>query len=281
MKEAETPKVSVIMGIYNCEDTLKESIESIINQTYKNWELILCDDMSADRTYNIAKSYVCKYPDKIRLIKNDRNSGLAWSLNHCLEYVTGEYIARQDGDDLSVKDRFEIQVKFLEENKEYDLVGSKMISFDESGIKGIRGVPFDEPHICDLSKSTAFCHATIMSRSYVYRELNGYRVNQYTMRCEDVDLWFRFFAKGYRGYNLQEGLYMVRDDLDSYKRRTVKSYIYLMKVNYEGYRLVNMPKKHYIYLLKPILSLITPKFIMKSYHNKKYSNLFKMNDHRL
>lgn len=271
----ENGKVSVIMGIYNCQDTLRESIDSIINQTYDNWELIMCDDMSTDNTYKIAQSYIEKYPNKIKLIQNKKNSGLAFSLNQCLKYVTGEFIARQDGDDLSVKNRFEVQVKFLEENRQYDLVASKMISFDENGVNGLRGVLFDEPKISNLSKSTAFCHATIMAREYVYKELNGYRVNKYTMRCEDVDLWFRFFAKGYKGYNLQEGLYMVRDDLDSYKRRTLKSYIYLMKVNYDGYRMVNMPKKYYVFLIKPIISALIPKSIMKVYHKNRVENIVK------
>lgn len=265
----ENGKVSVIMGIYNCQDTLRESIDSIINQTYNNWELIMCDDMSTDNTYKIAQSYLEKYPNKVKLIQNKKNSGLAFSLNQCLKYVTGEFIARQDGDDLSVKNRFEVQVKFLEENKQYDLVASKMISFDENGVNGLRGVSFDEPKISDLSRSTAFCHATIMAREYVYKELNGYRVNKYTMRCEDVDLWFRFFAKGYKGYNLQEGLYMVRDDLNAYKRRTLKSYLYLMKVNFDGYKMVNMPKKYYVFLIKPILSALIPKTIMKKYHKNR------------
>ena len=267
--QIEKGKVSVIMGIYNCQDTLRESIDSIINQTYDNWELIMCDDMSTDNTYKIAKYYVDKYKNKIKLIQNDKNSGLAFSLNHCLKYVTGEFIARQDGDDLSVENRFEVQVKFLEENKQYDLVASKMISFDENGVNGLRGVSFDEPKISDLSRSTAFCHATIMAREYVYKELNGYRVNKYTMRCEDVDLWFRFFAKGYKGYNLQEGLYMVRDDLNAYKRRTLKSYLYLMKVNFDGYKMVNMPKKYYVFLIKPILPALIPKIIMKKYHKNR------------
>lgn len=267
--QIEKGKVSVIMGIYNCQDTLRDSIDSIINQTYDNWELIMCDDMSTDNTYKIAKHYVDKYKNKIKLIQNDKNSGLAFSLNHCLKYVTGEFIARQDGDDLSVENRFEVQVKFLEENKQYDLVASKMISFDENGVNGLRGVSFDEPKISDLSRSTAFCHATIMAREYVYKELNGYRVNKYTMRCEDVDLWFRFFAKGYKGYNLQEGLYMVRDDLNAYKRRTLKSYLYLMKVNFDGYKMVNMPKKYYVFLIKPILPALIPKTIMKKYHKNR------------
>lgn len=263
------PKVSIIMGIYNCESTIKESIESIISQTYTNWELIMCDDMSTDNTYEIAKKYVDKYSEKIILIQNEENSGLAFSLNHCLQYATGDYIARQDGDDMSVKDRFEKQVEFLEKNRKYDLVGSRMISFDENGINGVRGGGVEKPSHIMLTTSTPFCHATIMARSYVYKELNGYKVNKYTMRCEDVDLWFRFFEKGYKGYNIQEGLYMVRDEVDAYKRRSFKSYMHLVIVSVDGYKRVKMPLSKYVYLLKPIVSAIIPKSIMKVYHTKK------------
>lgn len=268
MNRYNMPKVSVIMGIYNCESTLEESIESILNQTYTNWELIMCDDMSTDNTYSIAKTISEKHKGKIKLIKNNKNLGLAATLNNCLRYTTGDLIARQDGDDISLKDRFEKQVKFLSNNKEYDLVGSKMISFDQNGDNGIRGGDIEIPQKIDLSKSNPFSHATIMARAYVYKELNGYRVNKYTLRAEDADLWFRFYAKGYKGYNLQEPLYKVREDINAYRRRTFKSYLNLIKVNLDGYRMVDMPISKYIYLLKPIISAITPRYFMKIYHQK-------------
>ena len=102
-------KISILMGIYNCADTLSRAIDSIVNQTYTNWELILCDDGSVDSTYEIAKQYQNKYPDKIVLLKNEKNIQLAATLNHCLEYATGKYISRMDGDDESTPDRFEKQ----------------------------------------------------------------------------------------------------------------------------------------------------------------------------
>ena len=109
-------KVSIIMGIYNCADTLPEAIDSIVNQTYVNWELIMCDDGSKDTTYQIAEKYQKMYPDKIVLIKNEKNQGLNYTLNHCLQYVTGDYIARMDGDDLSLPTRLEKEVTFFENN---------------------------------------------------------------------------------------------------------------------------------------------------------------------
>ncbi len=93
MNAGAQPKISVIMGIYNCEETLAESIESILSQSYKNWELIMCDDASTDGTYQIARRYADHYSDRITLIQNKTNQRLAASLNRCLTYATGDYIA--------------------------------------------------------------------------------------------------------------------------------------------------------------------------------------------
>ena len=111
------PKVSIIMGIYNCEQTLEE-----------------------DNTYKIAQKYKDIYPNKIKLLKNDKNMTLGPTLNKCIEYVTGKYIARQDGDDLSERYRLEKQVDFLEKNKDISIVGTNMVSFDESGYHGVHSL---------------------------------------------------------------------------------------------------------------------------------------------
>ena len=124
------PKISVIMGIYNCASTLPDAIDSILSQTYTDWELILCDDGSVDDTYAVAEEYQIKYPEKIRLIKNESNSGLPKTLNNCLAVAEGTYIARMDGDDISMPDRFEKQIRFLEENPDkIDLV--EWVLFDD------------------------------------------------------------------------------------------------------------------------------------------------------
>lgn len=262
----ELKKVSVIMGVYNCEKTLKESIDSILNQTYSNWELIICDDNSIDNTYRIAQEYAHDYPGKIILIKNKENLRLAATLNHCLEYVNCDYIARMDGDDISLPERFEKQVAFLNTNPQYQLVGTQMISFDETGDKGIRDV-IEKPDKAYLRYDTPFAHATIMMRRSTYEKLGGYRVDKETTRCEDVDLWFRFYKEGFQGYNLQIPLYKVREGINDFKRRKLSYGINTAKVCYKGYKLLGYPKKYYIFLLKPILSSLIPSNLMKCYHN--------------
>ena len=122
-------RVSVIMGAFNAASTLSASIDSVLKQTYKDWELIICDDCSTDNTFDVAKSYVEKYPN-IRVIRNEKNSCLAYSLNHCLKYVQGEYVARMDTDDLCLPDRLEKQVAFLDAHPDLAVVGGGVMLFD-------------------------------------------------------------------------------------------------------------------------------------------------------
>ena len=200
----DNQKVSVIMGLYNCETTLPDAIESIINQTYDNWELIMCDDASIDNTFEVAQQYHKQYPEKIILLKNEQNSKLAFTLNHCLKYVTGQYVARMDADDQSVQERFEKQVKFLREHPEFDLVSTGIKLFDGKEYYGERMNRKEVPQKEDLVWGPCFQHATIMTYKRVYDELEGYYVSNRTERGQDYDLWFRFFQKGVKGYNMQE-----------------------------------------------------------------------------
>lgn len=235
-------KISVIMGIYNCAETLPEAIESIVEQTYTNWELIMCDDCSTDSTYEIAASYVKKYPNKMKLVKNNKNMHLAYSLNHCLKYARGEYVARMDGDDRSATERFEKQVKYLKEHPEVQLVGTAMQWFDD--INGLSNILY-KPEKTDkwmLRKIIPFHHATIMTYKYVYDSLGGYTVAERTNRGQDYDLWFRFFAEGFVGNNIQEALYFVREDMNAIKRRTLKARLSVFETTKIGYKMLGYPR---------------------------------------
>lgn len=256
-------KISILMGVYNCANTLSEAIDSILNQTYTNWQLIICDDCSTDNTYDIAKSYQEKHPDKIILIRNDINRRLAYSLNHCLEYADGEFIARMDGDDLSLPNRFEVQVDYLNKHPEYDLVGCSMQRFSGNNKFADIVYSIDNPDYYTLKNKVPFHHATIMARRKVYDTLNGYTISERTNRAEDYDLWFRFYHAGFKGQNLKEPLYLVREDAAAIRRRTVKSRFNALKITFYGYKLLGYPK---IWLVRPILrtfikSLIPYKFV--------------------
>lgn len=264
----DNPKVSIIMGIYNCEKTLPEAIESVLSQTYANWELIMCDDGSEDYTYVVAENYRDRYPDKIILLKNKKNMKLAATLNNCLTVASGKYIARMDADDMNLPQRFEKEVEFLEQHPEIACVGTGCIIFDEHGDHSIR-LGKEYPNKMTLVHRTPFAHPTVMMRKEAYSALGGYTSSPDTRRSEDLDLWFRFFSKGYKGYVLQEPLYRYRESVQDYRRRSWEAAVGTTKVYLRGYKLLNYPLYVYPYALKPMVAALLPKRLMYFYHLKK------------
>lgn len=264
----QKPLISVIMGIYNCADTLPEAIDSILNQTYTNFELIMCNDGSIDNTFEIAQEYKDKYPDKIILIENDGNKGLNFTLNHCLEYVNGEFIARMDGDDISVSDRFQKELNFLLENPQYAIVSTPMKYFDESGVFKV-GTGGGEPNINRIPLGTPFCHAPCMVRKEAYDAVGGYSVDDKLLRVEDWHLWIKMYSKGYKGYVLDEPLYMMRDDRNAYSRRKFKFRINEARVSAFAIKSLKLSPKYYIWVLRPIIVGLLPKAIYNMLHKMK------------
>lgn len=257
------------MGIYNCERTLRESLDSIVNQTYDNWELILCDDCSSDQTYLIAMEYKEKYPNKVILLKNEVNLTLAPTLNKCLLYATGDFIARQDGDDISAPHRFEKQLTFLLNNPKYDLVATNMISFDGTGEKGIHKL-CSHPDKKDLIKGKVpFSHATILMKRNTMLNLNGYCEEWYAKQAEDYELWSRFFNDGYSGYNLDENLYFVREDEATYQRKNIKRRLRGLRLRFEVNRRLKASWISYIYILKDFIAILIPQPIFVKYYEWK------------
>jgi len=260
------PKVSIIMGIYNCSRCLPQAIDSILEQTFTDWELVLCDDGSKDNTYEVAKRYAEKYKGKIVLLKNEKNIRLAATLNKCLSVAKGMYIARMDADDKCKPERLEKEVEYLDKHKDVDCVGCGMIIFDENGERGIR-LNIEHPTKDFLIHTTPFAHPTIMMRKKTYDDLGGYAASEKSLRCDDTDLWFRFYAAGYKGYNLQEPLYYYHESVSDFKKRTLKSALETFGVCIKGYKMLDYPLWKYIYAFKPVLSALVPNWIMFHYHN--------------
>lgn len=230
-------KISVIMATYNCEKTVEKSIDSILAQTYENWIMIICDDGSTDGTLQILHRYEKDHPGKFFILSNGENKKLPFSLNHCLQHVQTELVARMDGDDWSTPDRFEKQVAFLQKHPEYDLVGTGVTVYDgEKNIASIIKTPV--PTKESMLKDNAFSHATIMTYKRVYDALNGYSLDPTVLRVEDVDLWCRFLAAGFKGYNLPDELYVILEDVNAAKRRTFKARLNSARTRSRGYKLM-------------------------------------------
>ncbi len=262
----DEPLISIIMGVYNGENTIKKCIDSIISQTYSNWEFIICNDCSTDKTLKILSEYKNK-DSRFVILNNHKNLRLGATLNRCLKVANGKYIARMDADDESLSKRLEIQVKFLETHPEIDCIGCNRIMFDGEKDIGI-WKSVENPTRKDLLTKTPFAHPTIMMKRSTYTELGGYTVSKDTMRAEDLDLWFRFFANNYKGYNIQRALYRYHESESDLKKRTLKAALGTAKVYLRGYKILNYPIYKYVYAFKPVLSSVIPKKIMQSYHLK-------------
>lgn len=262
------PKVSVIMGIYNINDKkmIEQAIESILNQTFKDFEFIICDDGSTDNTYNMVKEII--HGDKrCILIRNEHNQGLAQTLNNCLSIAKGEYIARMDADDISIKTRLEEEVSFLDNHPNYSLVSGFSELFNDNKTFGIRKNK-EYPQKDDMLFGPPFIHAAMMMRKEVLCKLNGYRVCKETLRAEDYDLWMRLYALGEKGYNLQKVIYQIRENRSTYARRKYKFRLDEAKVRYKGFKQLGLFPKGYIYVLKPLIVGLIPQKILAILRNE-------------
>ena len=261
-------KISVIMGIYNCENTLETAIECILQQTFTDWQLIMCDDGSTDNTGKIAQKYVEKYPEKILLLFNKKNYGLNYTLNKCLKVAQGEYIARMDGDDLCSPERFQKEVDILENEPDISIVSSNMTFFDENGTWGQTYKKL-YPTKKDFIKTTPFCHAPCMVRREAYEKVHGYTEKKHLLRVEDYHLWMKMYKAGYRGKNIPEPLYYMRDDRNAYNRRKFRYRINEVYIRVLAVKELELPRYGYIYSLRPIVVGLMPRKIYDLLHKRR------------
>lgn len=198
------PRVSVLMPVYNVEKYVNEAIDSILAQSFTDFELIVLDDCSTDNTAELVKKYA---DERIIYHCNEKNLGLANNLNVGLSLAKGELIARMDGDDISLPDRFMIQVDFLDNNQDIDLCSCGLMMFGTEDQVWIRETNPEQIKITMLFYSPIL-HATSMWRRESF-EKNKLFYNQDAFPAEDYDLWSRAVFKC-RLVNIQEVLYLYR-----------------------------------------------------------------------
>lgn len=200
-------KISVILPAYNCENYIEAAIESILNQTYKNFEIIIIYDVSSDQT--LKKINFFKKNKKIKIV-NGNSSGLIGALNLGLLHSSGEFIARMDADDISHMDRFKKQLNFMIENK-LDLCGSHYDEINNiGGILRTKYVPISQWSIQHyLLFTIPFAHGSVMLRK-AFLDANNLKYSSDVTHAEDYKLWVDCYSMGARFGNVNEILYQYR-----------------------------------------------------------------------
>lgn len=185
------PLVSVIMPSYNSENYIDEAIESVLEQTYENWELIIIDDASTDRSTEIIKTYKDK---RIRLLCNEINKGISESTNKGIKKSRGKYIALLDDDDIAEKDRLTLQVSYLEMHTEIDILGGRTTLIDKSGdVIDYSGIPRNNPKYIkavllfscmDFWNGTAMIRREFIENFHLYYKNGCYGMQDYRFYME-------------------------------------------------------------------------------------------------
>lgn len=262
--------ISILMGIYNCESTLAEAIDSILAQTYKDWELIMCDDGSSDNTYQVAEQYIREHPGyRFKLLRHPVNKGLNITLNDCLREASGEYIGRMDADDISMPTRFEKELAEFEKDPSLSVVSCPMIYFDENGDWGAGRCGDPYPKKERLVFGTVHPHAPCLAKAEAFRAVNGYSVGKRLLRVEDWHLWIKIYASGRYGKNLSEPLYKMRDDRQAAGRRKFKYRLNEAYVSRLAVKTFGLPKRLYLYSLRFIIVGLLPSSLYNYLHRKK------------
>lgn len=197
------PKVSVLMSVFNGEKYLRQAMESILSQTWSDFEFIIVNDASTDDSSKIIQSY---NDNRIRVISNPVNIGLTKSLNIGIRHAQGEYIARQDADDISLPNRLKAQLRHFQHYPETALLGTSAYCIDGDGKIFCEATALANPR-GRLFERNRFTHGSTMFKTEIVRHLGGY--NELFKYSQDYELWLRI-AEYHKVRNLTEVLYKQR-----------------------------------------------------------------------
>lgn len=230
----KSPKISVIMSVYNDSLRVQNSIESILNQKFDNFEFLILDDGSTDNTFQVLSGYK-KNDTRVKIFKNNKNFGLTKSLNILLNHSTGRYIARQDSDDISRPNRFLEQLKFIERKK---LVGCSTRAITSTGGDLKPGLSVYFPLKALMSYKNQIIHGTVMLEKEVFFKYKGYDENFYY--AQDYKLFFDIIKNNENFKILKKTLYVLNtiDNISSNKLEEQNYYADCVKKGIEPSKIV-------------------------------------------
>ncbi|GHU68288.1 putative glycosyltransferase EpsE [Clostridia bacterium] len=264
------PLISVLLPVHNAEKTIERAVDSIINQTFSDWELIICDDGSVDSTYNILCKKYINSDDRIHIIRNVSNKGIVYTLNKCIQASHGRYIARMDADDISKPVRLEIEITFLRSNLEFSIVSSRAECFDELGAYRILGKEGEIRSIDMITGRNTYIHPATMLYADALRFVNGYDMQYNRTRNEDSDLFFRLAHNGFRGYVLDDVLLSYYDSRITPKQQNLQNRFSSSKIIMRWIYEFKFPLWYVIFSFKFLILGILPKRIYYYLHFRDF-----------
>lgn len=253
------------MSVFNGMPYLKESVNSILNQTYTDFEFIIVNDASKDDSLIFLKSIKDK---RIKIINNQKNRGLAESLNKALEVAKGKYIARMDADDISLANRLKMQIEFLISNPKIDICGTWAKLIDENGRSiGVAHKPLYDKEIKKMNKwVTGIIHPSWFGKKSIFKELNGYNP-KYDM-VEDFDFLIR--AKKFRMANMKKELLLWRTIRGRRSQKSIeKMYRKSLSVRLHYFRNGEFGLSYFPYLIRSIITTYLLPTRLKIFFNNK------------
>lgn len=259
------PILSVVMPVFNGELHLGESIESILNQTFRNFEFIIVDDGSYDATSEIIDTYIIK-DSRIRAIRHD-NMGITKSLNKAISAASGQFIARQDADDVSSPDRFSKQLDFIFNHPGTILCGTWYEEINDDGGRKTRENPTDDHLLRKMAKyKNQFCHSSVIFSREAFYTVGGY--DETFQTGQDFELWYRIIQIGKAG-NVPEVLVKRRIGFGraiswSRRREKINSTRRFINKHFDSWRDINvlffmrhfLPKLIYPFIPLPLLKVV-------------------------
>jgi len=236
----QKPKVTVILPVFNGEQYLKESILSILKQSYFEFDFLIINDCSTDQSEKIIKSFSDK---RIKYLCNDHNLGLAATLNKAIALSKGDFIVRQDQDDISLPERLSYQIEYLKHNKNVALVGSwaQILRNDFNTGKFLKHPADNHQLKFALLFNNPFVHSSVVIRRKVITEMKGYSQNPNWQPPEDYELWSRIAYKYDLG-NIPKVLLKYREIETSMSRNKNQDFDNIVK-NISKRNIVNLTKK--------------------------------------
>jgi glycosyltransferase involved in cell wall biosynthesis len=257
----DTPAVTVLMSVYNGLPYLDQAVESILVQTFSNFEFLIIDDGSTDGSREVLKTWADR-DERIRLVLHSKNRGLGYSLHEGVKKAQGNWIARMDDDDIALPDRLERQISYLSENPDVDILSGWAIDCDGDGNPlRLRQVPISHDEIVRLIWTIPIVHPAVIFRRSAILDAGSY--SSTLRRRQDYDLWFRCVEAGLRFANLPEPLIYYRFTDDYYEKNDLDTAVDQVRIGWRGCRRIGADPIAYIGIFAPLVRALLPRSLGK------------------